>query len=123
MAGVLTLVDNPDAAEIDAEHFVAAVAVIQFYLSEWQRLHDAGATDPDILFAEGGLREWLQHRWGGPVVGLADVYQNGPTFVREARIARTLMRLLEEHGWIVAIEEGAVVQGNRRDEAWTIWGK
>jgi ribosomal protein S19E (S16A) len=51
------------------------------------------------------LLEWLK-RYHSPMA-LREIYRNGPKFVRSASVARELLNILIEHGW-VKYHEGRV---------------
>jgi hypothetical protein len=124
IAAVLALVDDLDADAVDGEHMAAGVQVAQHYASEALRLFEAGQLDKDLEDAEK-LRRWLLESWEEPynVVGLPEIYQRGPNSVRNARRARHLVKLLEEHGWLVKLPDTHPideVNGVKRREIWEI---
>ncbi len=49
-----------------------------------------------------------------------EVVQSGPSALRETKAARATMQVLAQHGWLVALDPGAVVRGAARKEAWRI---
>ena len=110
LAGVLTLVDNLAAAEINAAHMQAGITLAQFYLTEALRLVDAGATDQDLLLAEK-LLAWAQEH---EHIYLRQIYQFGPNSIREAKTAKRLVSILEEHGWLIRVEGGMELDGAHR---------
>ena len=116
LAGVLTLVENVTAPEIDAAHMQAGIALVNFYLSETVRLFTAGGIDPDVLLAEK-LLAWAT---GQPMIALADVYQYGPNPLRDAKTARRIATLLEEHGWLARVVGGATIDGVFRRDVWRV---
>ena len=59
-------------------------------------------------------------RWGEPAISLPDLYQRGPAAIRDAATARKVVGILENHGWLIRIPEGAVISGVRRHEAWRV---
>jgi hypothetical protein len=59
--------------------------------------------DPELFLAQK-LLGWLKAR-GQAVVTLREIYQLGPRPIRNARMARLLMGILEEHGYVQAIKE------------------
>jgi hypothetical protein len=59
-------------------------------------------------------------QWGDLAISLPDLYQRGPAVIREAAAARKVVGILEDHGWLVRIADGAVVAGVRRREAWRV---
>ena len=54
------------------------------------------------------------------LVHLARVYQCGPTAVRDAKTARRILTILEEHGWLSRIE-GADIDATHRREVWRVY--
>ena len=51
------------------------------------------------------LLQWLRVKVGtGRVVTLTDIYKNGPSAIRSAAVARAVVRILMEHGWVIAGE-------------------
>lgn len=49
-----------------------------------------------------------------------DVVRCGPNPLRESPKARAALGILENHGWLVRLDAGAVVRGAARKEAWRI---
>jgi hypothetical protein len=72
--------------------------------------------DPELVVAEATLA-WLQQY---EVVHLAQVYQCGPNAVRDAKTARRILTILEEHGWLSRLDGGADLDGTHRREAWRV---
>jgi hypothetical protein len=52
------------------------------------------------------LLAWLQ-TWDEPLVSLPEIYQRGPGAIRDAKSARALVRVLEDHGHLVAATAAA----------------
>lgn len=96
-----------------------AVALAQVYLGEVVRLADAATISAETAKAEA-LRRWLVESWPHPDVTTREVVQSGPNALRETKLARAAMAVLEQHGWLVALEPGAEVRGAPRREAWRI---
>lgn len=119
LAGILTLIADPDAIEIDAPTLADAATLTRYYLDEAVRLTDAAATDPAMKRADT-LRRWLLSR-PGDTIGLATIYQSGqPKSLRTAKAARDAMGILEAHGHAVRLPDGATIDGKRHREAWRI---
>jgi hypothetical protein len=119
MAGVLTLWRELDAPEVPGEAMADAITLAQFYLGEAARLADAATVSVVVEQAEA-LRNWLLGGWTEPEVLPRDVVQLGPNALRETAKARAALVMLEAHGWLVKLEEGAIVRGSSRREAWRI---
>jgi hypothetical protein len=119
LAGVLTLVRDIDAGEILADEMAAGIELAQHYAAEALRLDGGSRISGELRLAQQAL-DWLLRRWDEPAITLPALYQRGPGPIREASTARKVVGILEDHGWLVRIAEGATVSGNRRREAWRI---
>ena len=119
LAAVLALVEDLNVPAITGEHLGAGIKIAEHFAGEALRLFQAGRTDPDLLLAQRTL-DWLLEKWTEEYVGLSDVYRRGPNSIRDAKKARKMMAILEDHGWIVRMEGGAEVGGQHRREAWRI---
>jgi hypothetical protein len=119
IAGVLTLVRDADAAEIVAAEMAAGIELAQHYAAEALRLHAGSRVSVELRLAQQAL-DWISKHWPEPAISLPDLYQRGPTAIRDAATARKIVVILEDHGWLARIAQGAVVAGVRRRDAWTI---
>ena len=119
IAGVLGLVADGEAELIGHQSIEQGIALARFYASEALRLFHTGAIPPAVAQAEMLLR-WLHREWGESIVGIGHVYQRGPMSIRTKGPARAAIRILEEHGWLVAIEGGAAIDGKRHRDAWRV---
>jgi hypothetical protein len=120
IAGNIALIENLQVPFLTAEHVQAGIELMQYYLSEAMRIYEARLTEPDILLAET-LLNWLHNTWlpkrGQTYISLTQVYQYGPPAIRNAQTASRIMRVLEEHGWVVPLEYSQ--RGAARP---TLWG-
>ncbi|MEI2771848.1 MAG: YfjI family protein [Candidatus Competibacter sp.] len=121
LSGVLALIADPNAAEIDQVHIQSGIWLMDHYLTETLRIQDAGIADPDLQLAQR-LLEWL-HGLGEAHTYLAKVYQFGPNGIRDAKTARKMLEILEKHRWVYGIEGGLQLDGAHRKEVWKIVGK
>lgn len=126
MAGVLAMTDDIDVELISRHPIDAGIALARYYLSEALRLFDSARTDPDLILAEK-LLTWLKGRYdpnGGSGNGLLVypvlLYQYGPNGLRDKTKAKKIIGILENHGWLFEVEEGAEVDGKHRKEVWRI---
>jgi hypothetical protein len=97
IAGVITLVENPDAAEIVETAMECGVALADWYVAEALRLAKAGRTDPKLAKAQEMLG-WLQAQKGDVV--FRDILRFGPGGLRLKSEAEAALRILESHGWV-----------------------
>lgn len=119
IAGVLTLWRDLHARDVQPGDMADAIALAQYYLSEASRLVNAATVSAEIDRAET-LRRWLLESWAEPDVQTRDVVRLGPNPLRESPKARAALGLLEQHGWLVRHEDGTVLRGAARKEAWRI---
>jgi len=120
IAGVLTLIENLDAREIGIEALRQAVTLVDYYLREALRITGVGLSDPDLVIAERVLT-WLYANRIATVYPLR-VYQFGPAQVRTKAAAMRAFDVLQEHGYLIPIDGGAVVDGKLRKQAWSLRG-
>jgi Protein of unknown function (DUF3987) len=119
LAAVLTLVRGLHATSIGADAMEAGIALAEHYAAEALRLFGASQVHADLRLAQG-LLSWLLDRWNEPAISLPDIYQRSLNAIGDQATARRLVALLEDHGWLARIPEGALVAGQRRREAWRI---
>lgn len=118
IAGILTLLQSPQARTIDAETMGAAIQLARFYLAEFLRLNASGAIDPELKQAKV-LLDWMRGQ-DSTFFPLSTIYQRGPNSIRQAAKARTIMQLLEAHGWAVPVEGGTEHDGKFHKEIWRL---
>ena len=75
------------------------------------------------------MRRWLIDSWPDvaatngrepSTVLPSDVVQYGPNALREAAVVKKLMHVLVEHGWLIPLESGTVIDGKARKSAFRI---
>ena len=96
----------------------AGIALTTHYLNEALRLFSAGAVSPELARAQR-LLAWIQGRQKEDIT-LVEVYRFGPNEIRDAKTARATMGILENHGWIIPLEEGVEFEGASRKKAWRV---
>jgi Protein of unknown function (DUF3987) len=122
LAAVLSLVTDLDAGEIDKLSLEAGIVLAEHYAGEALRLFGTGQEKRELRQAKE-LLHWLQSKWSEPAVSLPDIYRRGPNAIRDRATTKKLVTILEEHRWLRRINEGAIVAGQQRRDAWRIWGK
>ena len=96
-----------------------AIQIVDWFGKEALRLHDSGRVPHETAEAEK-LRQWLFNKWLKPNISIPDICRLGPNSLRVAVDAKRLVKVLVDHGWLVPIPGGAVIDGVRRREAWAI---
>lgn len=119
IAGVLQIFEDHRAKYISEDALGRAIKIGKYYASEALRLADESAVSVQIRKAEE-LLIWLQENHIEGLVHLAQVYQYGPTKIRNAAAARSLMRTLEDHQLVKRIEGGTKIGGKRYRDVWEL---
>ena len=129
LAGILTIYDsvgisrisrisNISKVSIGLEHMANGIDLTTHYLTEAMRLFNAEFINPDLLQAQT-LLDWLKNR-GESHISLVDIYQSGPTDVRNANEARKIMYILEEHNWVRQVEDPKILSQFKHKEIWEV---
>lgn len=116
IAGVLALVEDPDATEISGVQAQSARALVVYFLSEAHRIEEVSRQDPDLMLAQA-LLDWIR-KLDRPVT-LVEIYQCGPSDLRNAKAARYTANVLVEHGHIVPTKL-AKYRAQVRAEGWSV---
>jgi hypothetical protein len=104
--------------EVDAEAMACGITLAQHYAAELLRLQGAAAVAPDLRLA-ARLLAWWQAR-DEARCHLAAIYQRGLNAIGDAKTARRIVALLEEHGWVRGLPAGTVIEGKSRRDAWEL---
>jgi hypothetical protein len=127
LSAVLTAIADPSAGCIDAATAERGVALTQWYLAEALRINAAGYVTPDIARAEAVL-SWLKSDWPAitatpaRLFSLPDVYQFGPSSVRDKASAKQAVDILIDHGHVVPVEGAHKVNGSTRRDVFSVRG-
>jgi hypothetical protein len=119
MAAVVAMVTDIQINEVAASEMAAGIELAQHYAAEALRLFNARHVDEDLRLAQR-LLNWLNCTWRERAISLPDIYQRSLNAISDQATARKIVAILEDHGWLVRISEGAVIAGQRRREAWLI---
>lgn len=121
LAGIFAIIEQPNTNQIEENHIERGITLVNYYLSEILRIQGYLMINPELALAQ----KTLEHFWerGQSIVTLVDVYQKGPSAIRQAKKARDVMRLLQEHGWAEPCSQGIEIEGKKHREAWRIRAK
>lgn len=118
LAGNIAVFYDINCSEINTKAMSNAINLATYYINEALRLHSSSISDPMLVKAQK-LLDWLQAQ-GKDEFTLIEIYQYGPNEIRSAKLARQLMNILLEHGWVTPLENGLVIDGAHRKEAWKL---
>ena len=119
LAGVLALVENSQATEIDHNNLEQGITLANYYASEALRLVGGCQIPPDLQLAIK-LLSWLHLKWDCPIVSLPDIYQKSIYAIKDKSTAHKIVRILEDHRWLVRLPQGGKIKDVHRQEVWRI---
>ena len=99
IAGVFTLLADPDAQAVCRETMSDAVQLANWYVEQALCALDAGYVDPAMKEADQ-LRQWLIKKHRNTPFVKRDVVKNGPGNIRDTRKVERLLTILEEYHWV-----------------------
>lgn len=118
IAGVLTLVENAEAKQIDGPTMARASELGLWHLNEAFRLKGMAEVSPEVLDAEA-LLQWC-HETGRVHLYSTVALNRGPTRIREGGKFRAAMKVLEVSGWAHATDGPMTLDGKLRRSVWQI---
>ncbi|MHB8447380.1 MAG: YfjI family protein [Rudaea sp.] len=121
IAGVLTLLESPDAQRIEAVTIERAAELALWHLNEAARLAGTAELSPEVRDAEE-LLNWC-HKKAREYVCSTDALNGGPNRIRERSRFMQAMDELESAGWAHQVEGGKVLGGKHRRNVWRIVAK
>lgn len=122
LAAIFALIEDPLSSDISLEKMQIGIVLANYYAEEALRLFDEGAVDPKLLLAER-LLEWLHVSWQEKIISLPDIYQRSLNRINNQRIAKEVVSILEDHGWLIKKEGGEVINNQFRRDVWLIVNK
>lgn len=116
IAGVLTLVDDPNAGIIQRDAIERAAALTMYHLDEAARIVGTASVPAPVRHAEL-LRDWCRDT-GRTFLYSRDALRNGPNAIRTLDAFTAAIERLEAAGWAEWIKGGAVLDGAHRAKVW-----
>ncbi len=118
IAGVLTMLESPDAQNIDVATIERAAELALWHLNEAARLAGTAELSPEVRDAEA-LLEWA-HATERTLLHSGAALRLGPARIRERERFMQAMGELERAGWAEPVAGGAAVDGAHRRHVWRI---
>ncbi len=118
IAAVLAVYAEPDATHIETSTIECGGRLARHYAAEMLRLGEAAQVAPDMRLAQRLLDWWLARP--DPRCHLVEIYQLGPSPLRDAATAKRAVATLEENGWIDRLPAGTILDGAMRRDAWEL---
>ena len=120
IAGVLTLVDDPDAGVIHRQTIESAAALALYHLGEAVRIVGTASVPAEVKHAEA-LLSWC-HETRCTLLCSSEALQLGPNCIRTRRTFDAAIQELERCGWASSMEGGTVIDGKHRRRVWAVEG-
>lgn len=120
LAGVLTLVSDPDATVIRVDAIQRAAHLVLWHLEEAVRIVGTSAVPIEVKHADA-LLAWCAEK-GIQLLHSGDALRLGPSCIRTRQAFDAAIIELERSGYIFPIDGGAVVDGKRRRRVWSVRG-
>jgi hypothetical protein len=118
MAGVLTVVENPEACVIRLPEVERATGLVLYHLDEAARIVGTASVPAKVKHAEL-LLAWCWDT-GRTRLYSSDALRNGPNAIRSTDPFNAAVELLEATGWAAWMKDGAVLDGKHRSRVWHI---
>ena len=119
LAGVLTLWRNFQTDVIDASEMQHGIELAKYYLNEAKRLVEVAIVSLDLQAADN-LLKWISERHGKTCFVFSDILQNGPNAIRDSKRVKKLFAILTEHGWLIKMPNGTIVEGKSCSTAYRL---
>lgn len=119
LAGVLTLWRNFQADVVDGSEMQNGIELAKYYLNEAKRLVEVAIVSRDLQAADN-LLKWISERHGKTCFVFSDILQNGPNGIRDSKRLKSLFTILTEHGWLMKMPKGTIVNGKPRNSAYRL---
>ena len=75
------------------------IKIATYYANEAKRIFESSWANPDLLLAQK-LLDWLKNAWPDKTVTARDIYQYGPSAIRDRKTTLTVTQILVDHGWL-----------------------
>ncbi|MFC5577523.1 YfjI family protein [Lysobacter niabensis] len=118
IAGVLTLVEEPDAGVIRRDTVERAARLAMYHLREAARVVGTASVPQRVRHAEA-LLGWCRDT-DRTLLYSRDAQRNGPNAIRTDEVFTAAMEALEAAGWAEFVDGGAELDGRQRARVWRV---
>jgi hypothetical protein len=95
------------------------IELAKYYLNEAKRLVEVAIVSFDLQAADN-LLKWISERHGKTCFVFSDILQNGPHAIRDSKRVKKLFAILTEHGWLIKMPNGTIVEGKSCSTAYRL---
>jgi hypothetical protein len=118
IAGVLTVIEQPNAVAIEMSAIARAATLMKYYLGEATRIVGTSSVPEHVRHAEA-LVEWCRRERKTEIYS-REALQFGPNAIRSVETFDKAIATLEHTGWAIPIEGGKTVGEKHRRRVWQI---
>lgn len=118
IAGVLMLVDDPNASDISKACMERAIHIGTWYLQEALRLTQSSDANCDFVTASM-VKDWIIDK-GLTFITVNDINKNRVAKMNSAKRCREILNLLEDNGWLIRLPADTMVGGKAVKESWRL---
>ena len=119
IAATFALFENHEVERLECKYLKMSIKLGEYYAQEALRLFSEGIINPDILLAEKFI-DWLENNWKEENISLPDIYQRSLNAINTKSIALKIVRILQDHGWLIKNKGNLVIKGKIRQDTWKI---
>jgi len=116
IAGVLTIIKDPNAIEIEADNMRRGILLGSWYLEECLRLHRKSDASCDYTIAAKVI-DWITDKKLA-VITVNDINKNKVARLNGADKCREILHLLEDNDWLIRLPPDSSVNGKPVKESW-----
>jgi len=119
LALTLALTEDILTEKLEVTYLKQGIAIGKYYADELLRLQNEGVIDQDLLLAEK-LLYWMLNTWSENNISLPDIYQRSLNAIRTKKDALRIVKILEDHNWLIPNDQNLTINGSKRIKSWRI---
>jgi hypothetical protein len=118
ISGVLTMIKDPNAIQIEADNMERAIKLGSWYLEECLRLNRTSNSNCDYITASKVI-DWIMDK-KLVVVTVNDINKNKVAKLNGANKCREILHLIEDNHWLIKLPPETMINGRTVKEAWRL---
>jgi hypothetical protein len=118
ISGVLTMIKDPNAIQIEADNMERAIKLGSWYLEECLRLNRTSNSNRDYITASKVI-DWIMDK-KLVVVTVNDINKNKVAKLNGANKCREILHLIEDNHWLIKLPPETMIDGRTVKEAWRL---
>ena len=91
-----------NVSDLGREDFLRGIDIATYYANEAKRIFESSWAKPELLLAQK-LLDWLKG-WPDKTISARDIYQYGPSAIRDRSTTLTVAQILVDHGWLKRLQ-------------------